>query len=236
MASTKGSDILMKVVRNGTAIAGEGQSELAAAKKDSLTDGFASGQFFEINDFGFNIGSKAGAKKMTPAEEEKFLAEHPGYPLPKNMTSAQREEFRRDYPTHPLPAEAPPPSYASPGGEAEPLVIDVEPVTFSKDMDSASPVLFAAFVNSETLDSFTIVKRKAAGSDRSGKAYLRLDFTDVLLIDLDMDDDDEVVKEKWKFIARKVDMRFREQNNDGSMGPVIPGGWVMTAAKSTGSK
>ena len=69
-----------------------------------------------------------------------------------------------------------------------------------------------------------MIKRKAAASNVSGHAFLRIDFTDVLVIGVDWDSGD-VVKEKCKFICRGVKVQYKPQTSDGSLGAAVPGTW-----------
>jgi type VI protein secretion system component Hcp len=102
--------------------------------------------------------------------------------------------------------------------------LEVEPVTFTRYMDQASTTLLQALFDSQSLASASIVRRVDTGS--GANAYLRLDFTDVLIVGIDWDDD-ELIEEKFKFICRGVQVRFRPQNSDGSLGAAISGAWPM---------
>lgn len=197
--AAKSTDILMRVVRNGRAIEAEAQTSFIA-KVDSLREGFVSGRCFDVMDFSFSIGSEAGrAKKFSREAAEKF-----------------REEYGRDPPDPP------------PVANLDNTVIDAQPIAFTRQMDCASPTLFAAMVGVETLDTISIIKRKGAGSAASGEIFMRLDFYKALLIGLDWDDEDTIVEEKWKFICRTVNMRFRPQNHDGTLGTIVSGSWTMS--------
>ena len=93
-------------------------------------------------------------------------------------------------------------------GETKKYPVDLEPFTFSRQMDQASPLLFEMCCNSQSFASVTLIKRKAAGTDVSGRAFLRIDFKDVLVIGVDWDSGD-VVKEKCKFICRDVEIQYQ---------------------------
>ncbi len=202
MASKDSSDILMKVVRHGTTLMAEASTVFAPDQNNTaIGSGFEPGRFFEVTDFSFNLGASASeARKLSKQEIE---------------------EYTKKY-------GAPPPA-SQPAQSTESKVVDIQPVTFSRQMDIASTVMFLAMTTAETLDSISIIKRKGAGSPNSGEIYLRIDFTKALLIGMDWEDDDQFVQEKWKFICRKVDMRYRSQKSDGTLGPVISGSWSMIA-------
>lgn len=106
---------------------------------------------------------------------------------------------------------------APPGSKLYP--IEMEPVSFSKKMDRASVFLFLNCFMVNQLKSATIVMRKSAGiaSNIGTIAFLRIDFTDVLIIAVDWDGGEEV-KEKVKFVCRSVKVQYYAQNPDGSQG------------------
>jgi hypothetical protein len=79
-------------------------------------------------------------------------------------------------------------------------------------------------------DSATLIKRKAAGGALSGEVFLRLDFTKVLMIGIDWDQD-EPIKEKCKFISRAVTLHYRPQLPDGSLGAPKQAFWTMNPGK-----
>lgn len=103
--------------------------------------------------------------------------------------------------------------------------VDIQPVGFSRLFDMASTALFTALIASQTLDSVTVVKRKAAGTMNGGEIYLRLDFNKVLLTELKWKESAEFVVETGSFIYRELDIQYRPQRADGSLGAVIPSSW-----------
>ena len=98
---------------------------------------------------------------------------------------------------------------------------------FTRIFDTASTLLFKALVGCETLDSISIIKRKAAGTINSGLAYLRLDFTKVLMTDLEWKDAEHIIEETGTFIYREITVRYRPQKPDGTLGAIIPMNWKM---------
>ena len=66
-------------------------------------------------------------------------------------------------------------------------------------------------VTGDTLQSLIVVKRKASGADSAGLVYLRVDFSDVLIIALDWQDSDRFIEETCSFIWRKAQIRYRLQ-------------------------
>lgn len=202
--AAKGSDILMKVmVENGKLLQADAQTEIHFdEKQDTLAAGFNTGSVFEVNDFSFNLG-KSGST-ASGADTAGLSSEEIALMLEQNR---QRQEAEEN------------PS----------LVVEVEPVSFTRWMDSASPALLQCMVDRKTLSSISIIKRKAAGTAQAGRTYFRVDFIKVLLIGLDWDDEDNLVTEKCTFICRRVDMKFRSQKADGTFGPTVPGSWIIAS-------
>jgi type VI protein secretion system component Hcp len=109
---------------------------------------------------------------------------------------------------------------------AQNKAIDGEPVRVSRQIDAASPTLMQYCFNSITLDSAAIVKRRAGGGGVSGLAYLRLDFTGVLITGVSWSDS-HVVKETITFIYRKLDISYRPQSASGSLGASVKRSWAL---------
>jgi type VI secretion system secreted protein Hcp len=104
--------------------------------------------------------------------------------------------------------------------------VDGDPVRVSRQIDAASPTLMKYCFNSSTLDSATIVKRRAGGGGVSGLAYLRLDFTGVLITGVSWSDS-HVVKESITFIYRQVKISYRPQDATGKLGANIGASWAL---------
>lgn len=119
------------------------------------------------------------------------------------------------------------------GERSKAYPVDLEPVTFSRQMDKASPLLFEMCCNSQSFASATLVKRKAAGTDASGQAFLRIDFKDVLVIGVDWDSGD-LVKERCRFICRGVKVQYKPQLPNGTLGGAVPGTWSRMLARKGG--
>jgi type VI protein secretion system component Hcp len=111
-------------------------------------------------------------------------------------------------------------------GGAPSNAVDGAPVTVSRQIDAASVALMNFCINSTTLDSATIVKRRSGGGSVSGYAYLRLDFTGVLITSVRWSDS-HVVKENISFIYRKVKISYRPQEASGQLGANIGASWAL---------
>ena len=191
------SEILMMLVQqSGEAIAAECQATLNPP--DDLMKGFVDGKYFQIEDFGFGVGlndSEAGEGAKPPKESG----------TPQVKYGKWRSES------------------AGRAGSTQ-YQLDVEPVSFSRLMDKASPTLFEACCQSTTLKSGAIVRRVSVGGDGGAKAYLRFDFTDLLITELDWEEG-ETIKEKYKFVCRAVTMQFKPQSSDAVLGAAVSGTW-----------
>jgi len=76
----------------------------------------------------------------------------------------------------------------------------MEPFSFTRMIDRASPLLFENCANSISFASATLVKRKVTGQTLALQAFLRMDFKDVLIVGISWDDGD-ILKEKCNSFA-----------------------------------
>jgi type VI protein secretion system component Hcp len=67
------------------------------------------------------------------------------------------------------------------------------------------------------------------------QGYFRIDFTDVLLTDLDWDDGD-TIKETAKFVCRQIQIQYRKQNWDGRLSPAATASFDYQAATLASQK
>ncbi len=202
MASAEHSDLMMKFVNtDGTPVPGESQTQLTSAEflGNPLLDGFKNGFFFEVSSFTF---SASGDGKK------------PGMKPPKGLDPAQQrwaEQQAQDAKNKNAPS----------GASDEP---PVQPISFKRDIDAASLMMMQNLIDRKGYKNATIIKRKAAGGKAAGEVFLRIDFTDVLITEIEWDDDDRV-KEDCKFICRSLKIQYRPQLQDGSLGGAIEGLW-----------
>jgi type VI protein secretion system component Hcp len=109
----------------------------------------------------------------------------------------------------------------------------MEPISVTRKMDAGSIQLFDSCQNIMILDKAIILKRRALGADAL-QTYMRIDFTNLLITDLDWQEDD-VIKETFKFICREVKIQYRAERRDQKEGvggtndhmgkPIGPYGW-----------
>ena len=219
--------IYFKQKAGGSPCAGESVADLV--DDDDMTDGFKAGCFSNITDFTIGIGhaSSAGGgaehgmdKKKPPApyeyheKEGKFFNKTTGkYLEPGKGGSSGSEESK---------------AFLEKGaaglkdGNTPKFKSDLEKVSISKYFDITSLWLFYYCNQRITLDSVVIVRRKAvAFKEPLGtrvshpvRGYLRFDFKDVLITDVDWSEDD-VIKESVQFICRKLDISYYTEEDDG---------------------
>lgn len=202
-------DILMMMKQNGNAIDGEGFSQFDS--ESSWTDDFQTGKFFEIEDFDLGID--------LVDKDSSSTTKAPTTGSGHQQANQEKEKTGR------FSKWVQGIAHVTPSGQAASQMypIEMEPISITKQADCASPILFKSCFKTIPFDSAVIVIRKTGGIQKSqsnagaGLPFIRIEFKDVLVIAVDYDCA-EVIKEKWKFVARSVQMKYRIQNSDGSGG------------------
>ncbi len=221
------TDVLMRIVGRTGVFPGESRTRFAVhAIVDTLRKDFEPGQFCELREFSFSAGvaqsiesskddprKQAAALKALMDKQKAAAKEGPksGFEKWTAIRDSQNKKLEKR-------------------NRAE--FVDMQPVEFTRIMDSASTLLFKALVECDTLETISIVKRKAGGNNNTGGCYLRLDFSKVLVTDLSWKDDEQghVMVETGSFIYRHLTIRYRPQKDTGVLGPVIHSEWTMKAA------
>jgi len=213
-------DTLMMFVSGGQPISAESMATIDTKDTDMMT-GFQDGKFFEIDDFDLGIDLTDTDSSVTQttnpqnqqANSKKAAGKFSKWVQGINVTVGH-------------------------GSNSQLFPVEMEPFSFSRQMDCASPVLFQNCFQTKPFDQAVVVKRKRGivSAINSSTAYvhvpyLRLEFNNVLLISADWDGGD-FMKEKYKFVSRSVVVKYRQQNHDGSKGAVI-GGTVLSLQKAT---
>lgn len=101
------------------------------------------------------------------------------------------------------------------GGAGRVLMQDFHFVTH---VQKSSPLLMLACSNGEHIKKATLVVRKA-GKDQ--QEYLKIDFTDVLISSYQIgcsSSNELVPSEQISFNFSKIEMEYKEQKSDGSLG------------------
>ena len=224
--SDEAIDVLMRVVGPNGAFEAESNTVFAPKPvSDLLRHGFTPGQFCEQREFSFSAGVGASLSKHAQDKEKEKKKQAAAAQSEGRLT--YREKMETIYQGQYKKASK---------REKNDDFVDMQPVEFTRVMDAMSSQLFQSLVGCDTLDSISVVKRKAAGTANSGDCYLRLDFSKVLLTNLEWKDSEHLVLETGTFIYRKLTMRYRPQKADGSLDVAIQSEWEMQAMPVPGRK
>ena len=234
MAEASGIDVLMRVSVTGGSLAMEAESLADFApldEADPMVSDFKTGHFCELREFDFSAGAENSMNKTAAATAKT------AQPAPAAAAGAQRKTGAHVAQVMAKLEER----AAIERGFRDRIerrergdFVDMREVSYTRIMDSASPLLFKALTDCTTLKTITVVKRKAAGATVSGLGYLRLDFEDVLLTQLDWKDSEHIMVESGTFIYRKLTIKYLSQKADGSLIPGSSATWKMKAQR-TGS-
>lgn len=104
----------------------------------------------------------------------------------------------------------------------------VDKFQFERLIDRASVELFTACCTSQTFKSAVLVKRVASGGSKPGRAFLRVDFSDVMVTSLNWDDGD-MLNETCEFICRGFKFKYRRQAADGTLLEPVSAEWAYNA-------
>ena len=215
--SSDGSDILMQLRLDSGPVPAECQTEVDSDADEYVWDYF-NGTFFEVKSFSFGM-------KIDDKDTVKDGVNRGG------QTSANASNGNR---------VAPPklPGHGSEGKDAggafarwktasaaelkamKRYPVRMDEFEIARDFDRASPVLFKYCCDSGSFKSASLVKRKDVGGNML-RGFLRLEFEDVLITHVGWSNE-EIVKEKFKFIFRKVNVRYRATSfKRGQQEPIL---------------
>jgi type VI protein secretion system component Hcp len=210
----EGIDIIVMIQKGGDMISGESQSLVNSS--DLLTKDFVKGKYFEVEDldFGVKLSDRDSSRKASRRDADN-----------RTVTDATEEAGGGPFAkfidgTIPL---------AQANGDGPPVYpVTFDEVSISRKLDCASPILFKACATTAALTQVTVVKRKTAGRADGGLAvgikniaYFRVEFQDVLVTDIGWSVSDVLIREKMKFVCRRITMKYRPQLSDGRPGDII---------------
>ena len=187
------------------------ESPLQVAPDDTLmkdfyknTDYDSYSNFFEVTTFSM------GMKLTEQDASNSAVGQHPrpnGQPAAKSAVSAG--PFARWRSATPLEYKK------------IPYPFEFDKFTFERVVDSASPIFFECCCKSRTFDTAVLIKRlsegEAGGVFRPSLAYLRIEFTKVLITSISWEDGD-LVKENCDFICQGMKVTYRKQSAGGTIG------------------
>ena len=108
--------------------------------------------------------------------------------------------------------------------------VTFNPFSITRSIDKASSTFFQNACSGSAFCYAVLMLRKSAGSgggaaDTSGLVFLRFDFKMVAVKTISWAHDETSPKESLSFEYGALQMRYAQQNPDGSLGVVFPGGW-----------
>jgi type VI protein secretion system component Hcp len=194
------NDILMVLVKSGSSgIAADSMAALGSA--DPMLTGppkFEKGKFFELENF-----SLALMAQPHDADDDNKKQGPINIHVGNKSTSSSGERFGRNVKW--LPA-------------------NLNPISCTRQLDSASPVLFEDCGKGTPYLQAAIVRRKVVGGGMQNldanshlMSYVRLDFTDVVITNLSWSNDDDGIKESFQFVCAKAEVHFRQQSQTGTV-------------------
>jgi type VI protein secretion system component Hcp len=213
MADQYNNEVFMRLVdMNDKPILAECRTEVTTDGDDLIYDYF-NGQFFSVDDFsfGFNVLDEDAAADAGTAATGKDKSSTTAV-KPKATTSAFGKWK----------------SASADEIKAMKFQLKVDDLKITRRYDRASPVLFQLCSQSVSLKSASLVKRKVVGDDML-QTFLRYDFDELLITHINFQDA-EVIKETIQFAFRKVQIQYRTQNADGSLGDTSQMSWSYDAA------
>ncbi len=207
------NDLLMKFVDSkGETVKGESGTDLTV-QPSAMTKGFEAGKMLEITSFSFAAGLQSDDQDETATmlsnfmESQNALAAKFGARVVKPPKSTRARQYTKFY-----------------DREAHEYPVDINPIQVKRFIDRSSSDLLQNCIRREVYKSASVIKRRAAGGPNSGEVFLRFDFTQVLMINVDWDNDDPI-QETYTFVCRGISIRYLPQLPDGSLGAPVQATW-----------
>lgn len=202
------SDLIMKFVLDSEPIPADSTTELASLEGagNPLLAGFRKGCMFEVDRFTFRAGTQDDDSAGNTAAQARPVKGGKAQTAGGNQPPLGYKAWR--------------------AGKDVKYPVDLQPVSFTRSVDSASQILIQNCIDCVSYDHATLIKRKAAGGVAAGEVFLRLDFIGVLVTGVEWTDD-SLVSETGHFICRSVIISYRPQLPDGTLGAVVSGFWSM---------
>ena len=202
--------LLMWIKKDASYLAADGENTIEFDPKDSFLGALKNDKAIEIMSFGFGISLMDTSASKDVGEDGKL----------ESVGKFQKYIL------------------GTLGTERYPISLDE--VKIDRQIDKSSPVLMKYCFETTSLKTITIVKFKNSGttSKYPFEPYVRVDFSNALITDLSWSPSDAFLKEEFKFVYRTVEVQYRPQNNDGSMGDTVnpgPLSLIKTAGGSGGS-
>jgi type VI protein secretion system component Hcp len=208
MADKSNVDIIMMLKDDQGAIAAESTS--AIDNETGWTDDFTAGKYFEIDDFKLGIDIEDNDSPSTG----QTMVGPDGKPV--TLQSQQKGGKFSNWIKNIAPKTAT--GAAAVSSMYGPVL---KPISFTRQADSASPLIIKNCFKVIPFVSAAIVMRKTGGLQGTSGighiGFIRIDFTSVLITGIDWDGG-EVVKETCEFVCRTLQVKYRSQKSSGAGG------------------
>jgi len=99
------------------------------------------------------------------------------------------------------------------------------PFSITRKVDKSSPIFFQNACSGKAFKSVYLGMRKSAGNDATGVFFLVFQFKLVAVKTVGWAHDDEAPKETVTFEYGGLLVKYGQQNSNGQIAGVIPGGW-----------
>jgi type VI protein secretion system component Hcp len=167
--------------------------------------------FFEVQSFNFSMKLRADDSGAGPMKSNQSASIHAYHDEFSSWRSIKTSELHIG--THVFSKRYP---------------VEFDTFTFTRQIDSTSPIFFRNCCYQISFKSAALVKRIAVGGGGAGNTarqsvgQIRFDFDDVLITSLDWSDGD-LVTETCSFICKKMRVLYRQQAAAGSFSTGISG-------------
>jgi len=103
--------------------------------------------------------------------------------------------------------------------------VTFNPFSITRKVDKSSPTFFENACSGKAFKSAYLGLRKSAGNNASGAFFLVFQFKLVAVKTIAWAHDDEAPKEKITFEYGGLLVKYGQQNSNGQISAVFPGGW-----------
>lgn len=100
---------------------------------------------------------------------------------------------------------------------------------FTKLLDASSPFLFQAVASGKHFMEAQFEVVQASGQN-SGEAFLKYKLTDILVTSFSQSSGGDIPADSFSLAFAKIDMDYRPEKSDGTLGPWIHAGWNLKTA------
>lgn len=112
--------------------------------------------------------------------------------------------------------------------------VQMHDVSFTKQMDKASSVLFKAMCTGKHINKATFHFRKAGTGEDSPEVFLKITLNHVMPTGVTFADHagGDLGAESWSMTYVKYHSDYKPAGNDGALGASVEGGWDVQANKA----